>query len=105
MAKYYFRWQWNPQITITNPEERAKLLFSLLEMTKQDLQTGKLKDWGTVPGESSGYAIKEVASETDLLTDSLKFMPYVNFEVKPVLTVDQTLESIKKAVAEAQAKK
>jgi hypothetical protein len=101
MAKYYFRWQWNPQITITNPEERAKLLFSLLEMTKQDLQTGKLKDWGTVPGESSG----EVASETDLLTDSLKFMPYVNFEVKPVLTVDQTLESIKKAVAEAQAKK
>ena len=105
MAKYYFRWQWNPQITITNPEERAKLLMSLLEMTKQDLQAGKLKDWGTVPGESSGYAIKEVASESDLLIDSLKFMPYVNFDVKPVLTVDQTIEAFKKAAAESQAKK
>jgi len=69
------------------------------------LQSGKLKDWGTVPGEASGYAIKEVASETDLLTDSLKFMPYVNFDVKPILTVDQAIESFKKAAAQAQAKK
>lgn len=105
MAKYYLRWQWNPQITITNPEERAKLLFSMLEMTKQDLQSGKLKDWGTVPGETTGYAIKEAASETDVLTDAVKFLPYINFEVKPVLTVDQTVEALKKAVAQAQAKK
>jgi hypothetical protein len=105
MAKYFFTWHWNPQITITNPEERAKLLFSLLEMTKQDLQSGKLKDWGTVPGEAAGYAVKEAASEADVLTDSLKFMPYVIFDVKPVLTVDQTIEAFKKAAAEAQAKK
>jgi hypothetical protein len=31
-------------------------------------------------------------------------MPYVNFEVKPILTVEQTEESIKKAVVAAQAK-
>jgi len=105
MAKYYLRWQMNPQITITNPEERAKLIMSLLEMTKQDLQAGKVKDWGTVPGEASGYAIKEAASEIDILTDAVKFMPYVNFDVKPVLTVDQTMEAFKKAAAEAQAKK
>lgn len=31
-------------------------------------------------------------------------MPYIEFEVKPILTADQTIESIKKAVAMAQAK-
>jgi hypothetical protein len=105
MAKYYLRWQMNPQITITNPEERAKLLFSLLEMTKQDLQAGKLKDWGCFPGETCGYAIREAASEVDIATDTMKFVPYVIFEVKPVLTVDQIIEAFKKGLAEAQAKK
>jgi len=31
-------------------------------------------------------------------------MPYVDFDVKPVLDVDQVIESIKKAAAAAQAK-
>jgi len=104
MPKFYLKWQINPQWTPATPEERVKLWLSLLEMVKADIQTGKAKDWGNVPGEASGYSIREDASEADLFTALLKWMPYVAFEVKPVLTVDQTIESIKKAVVAAQAK-
>ena len=104
MSKFYVRWQLNPQWTPATPEERVKLWLGLLEMVKADFQTGKVKDWGNVPGEARGYTIREDASEADLFTALLKWMPYVNFEVRPVLTIDQTVESIKKAVATAQAK-
>ena len=105
MPKYYVKWEMKPQMTPAAPGETLKLLLSLLEMTKQDMQAGKVKDWGVVPGESCGYSIIERPSELDFATDSLKWMPYVKFEVKPVLTVDQATESIKKAAAAAQAKK
>ena len=105
MSKFYVRWQINPQMVPSAPEERRKLLVSMLEMSKQDMKAGKLKDWGNVPGESRGYSIMEEASETDLLTGLLRFMPSVTFEVRPVLTVDQTLEAYKKAAAAAQGKK
>jgi hypothetical protein len=105
MPKYYVKWEMRPQMTPSAPEETFKLLLSLLEMTKQDMQTGGVKDWGVVAGESCGYSIVELPSEVDFATNSLKWMRYVNFEVKPVLTVDQSVESIKKAAAAAQAKK
>jgi len=52
---------------------------------------------------SCGYAFSEL-SDADLNTALLKYMPYVSFDVKPVLTVDQTIENIKKAVAAAKAR-
>ena len=105
MSKFYVRWQTNPQMIPSIPEERRKVLLSLLEMVKQDIKAGKIRDWGNVPGESAGYLIMEEASETDLLASLLKFMPYVGFEVKPILNVDQTIEAYKRVVAAAQGKK
>jgi hypothetical protein len=104
MPKFYIKWQLNPQWTPATPEERVKLWLSLLEMVKPDIKAGKAKDWGCVPGEACGYTIREDANEVELFTALLRWMPYVNFEVKPILTVEQTEESIKKAVVAAQAK-
>jgi hypothetical protein len=81
-----------------NPEERVKLWLSMLEMVKTDLHAGLFKDWGICSDASCGYGFSEL-SEVDLYTALLKWMPYVNFDVKPVLTADQTIASIKKAVA------
>jgi len=105
MAKYYIRWQTNVQSLPATSEERAKLGMSLAGMVKQDIQGGKMKDWGAVPGEHIGYCLMEVASEVDLATSLAKWWPYIIFEVMPVITVDQYIESIKKMVAEAQTKK
>ena len=99
MPKFYVKWQLDPAKTPADPEERAKGWLSMLEMVKADMKAGVTKDWGCAAGGACGYAINEAPSETELFTRLLKWMPYVQFEVTPVLTVDQTIESIKKAVA------
>ena len=102
MPKFYIKWQMEPTLVPVGAEERVKGWLSMLEMVKADVEAGITKDWGCVAGGSSGYSISEAASETELFTRLLGWMPYVHFEVEPVLTVDQTIESIKKAAAAAK---
>ena len=101
MPKSYIRWQLNPLETPKTPEERVKRWLSMSQMVKDGLKAGTLKDWGMCSDGSGGYAFSEL-SEADLYTQLLKWMPYVNFDIKPVLTVDQVIESIQKAVATAK---
>lgn len=82
----------------TNPEERVKLWISMLELVKADLKSGALNDWGMCSDASGGYALVETDEKT-LYTTILRWMPYIIFNIKPVLTVDQIIESIKRAVA------
>ncbi|MBP1610734.1 MAG: hypothetical protein H6Q04_2969 [Acidobacteria bacterium] len=104
MAKYYVRWQLNPQLIPLNPEERNKLWSPLLKLVKEDIKAGKIKDWGAVAGETCGYAIREESSEAELHAANLKWIPYVSFEANPVLTCDQLVELTQKALAAAKAK-
>jgi hypothetical protein len=98
MTKFYIRWQMDTTKIPVNPEERVKLWLSMLEMVKTDLNAGLFKDWGICSDASCGYCFSEL-SEVDLYTALLKWMPNIQFDVKPVLNVDQTIASIKKAVA------
>ena len=101
MSKSWVRWQLNPQFTPVDPVERVKLWLSMLDMVKADLKTGAFTDWGVCYDGSAGYALSELG-EQDLYEAMLKWMPYVEFDVKPVLDVDQTIESIQKLVAAAK---
>lgn len=102
MPKFYIKWQLDPNKVPANAEDMVKGWLSLLEMVKADMKTGEVKDWGSAAGGDWGYAVREAPSETELFTRLLKWIPYVHFEVTPVLTVDQTMESIKKAAAAAK---
>jgi hypothetical protein len=82
----------------TNVEERVKLWMSMLELVKTDIKSGALSDWGMCNDASGGYALAETDEKT-LHTMILRWMPYVHFDIKPVLTVDQIIESIKRAAA------
>jgi len=99
MPKFYITFQLNPLTVPVNPEERAKNWLSMLELVKADMRAGLIKDWGWCSDGSCGYTIIEVASEVDLFTALLRWIPYVEFNAKPVMTLDQTIESVKKAVA------
>ena len=101
MPKFFVKWQVDPTKIPANPEEMAKSWLAMLEMTKADINAGKLKDWGMDAGASWGYGIMQEASEAEVFTDLLKWIPYIQFEVTPVLTVEQVVESIKKAAAAA----
>lgn len=71
-------------------------------MVKADL-SGRVKtDWGMAAGGNFGYSIYEAANESEVFTNLAKYVPYIHFKVLPVLTVDQTIESMKKAIAVAK---
>ena len=99
MPKFFVKWQLNAMAMPADPEQRVKGWLSMLDAVKADIQTGRMKDWGMCCDASGGYTIIEAASETDLYTSLLKWIPYVDFDAKPVLTVDETIGSIKKATA------
>ena len=104
MPKFHVKWELNPHMTPASAEERVKLWLSMLEMVKKEMQTGKLVDWGHNGDSSGGYAVWDGVSEEEMFTSMLKYMPYVDFDSKPVLSVDETISSIKKAAAAAQNK-
>jgi len=101
MTKFYMRWQLNRMFTPTNPEERVKLWLSMLESTKADLKSGSLTDWGICSDSSAGYAFAETDEKT-IHAVILKWMPYVSFDIKPVISVDQVIANIKQAAAAAK---
>jgi hypothetical protein len=101
MTKYYMKWHLSHQFIPTNPEERIKLWMSMLEMVKADLASGALSDWGICSDDSGGYAFAETDEKT-LHTTIMRWIPYVSFDIKPVLTADQTIESIRRTVAMAK---
>jgi hypothetical protein len=103
MAKYHVKWELNPLTSPEDPEKRAKLWISMLEMVKSDLQAGRFRDWGAHVDINSGYCIAE-GTEVEVFASLLKWIPYVIFDVKPALSVDQVTETINRAVAQSKTK-
>lgn len=98
MAKFYMRWQLNQIFIPVNPEERIKNWLTMLEMVRADLKSGSLTDWGICNDLSGGYAFAE-GDEKAVHASVLKWSPYVLFDIKPVLNVDQNIANIKQVAA------
>ena len=103
MSKFYIRWWKNQNIIPTDPAEQAKLWMTLLEWVKAELKAGLLKDWGSCADAGSGYCIAE-SDDLSLQSQLLKYQPWIIFSVKPVLSADQTIESITRAGAAAKGR-
>jgi len=103
MPKFYIKWQLNPLMTPAKAEERVERWLEMLRIVEASLKDGTFTDWGMCSDASGGYAFSN-QSEADLYTSLLKYIPYVDFEVKPVLTSKQVIESIKKVMTGAQNK-
>jgi hypothetical protein len=108
VPKFYIKWQGRPQqLEAWKPEDIETSLKEWLSrsergkaacgMVKADLKVGNLKDWGCDLSGESGYAISEGLSETELSAVLQKYAQYIHFEVTPVLTADQFVESATKA--------
>jgi hypothetical protein len=105
MPKFLIKWKVNRQMMPTSPVECLKLLQSMSEMVKAGIKSGEIKDWGEYCDGSGGYAIGEGNDVVDLYASLTKWWPYIDFDAKPVLTIDQVIQSTNRAVAEAQKSK
>ena len=103
MTKFKIEWEKNPSMMPDDTVKMVKINLSLLEMVKADLKSGKLADWGVYCNAFSGYCFIE-GTEADIMPTLLRYMPYVLFDVKPAINVDQAIEAINKAVAESKPK-
>jgi len=88
MAKYLLLWELNPDKMPDDPKARGEGWLAFLDIIKQDLQAGIHKDWGCFVGETRGYTISE-EDEVELTKRMQSFVPFITFEVHPVMSVDQ----------------
>jgi len=94
MGKYLLLWEVDRTKVPVNPKERMAGWNVLLEMFKQDIKKGLVKDWGTFVGEEFGYAVDE-GSEVEVMNACQQYSPYVHFKVHPIASVSQVEEMIK----------
>jgi len=88
-------WKANDSLMPIDREERVKLIMSMLEGVKKDIASGELKMWGISSGGGNGYSISE-RSEKEIFAVVMKYTPYIQFEVKRMLSVDDMIDVMKK---------
>jgi hypothetical protein len=94
VTKYYVTWRIDPVFTPGTPEERTELWLSMLEMVKEDLESGRLTDWGICPDTYEGYAVAETDEKT-IRDSAQKWLPYISFDVRPVLSVEFAIGNLR----------
>jgi hypothetical protein len=99
MTKFLILWRVDSQTLPANPDECLKLLQETNEWMKAEMASGHIKDYGEYVDGSGGYAIAETDDITKLYGGLMEFWPYVEFDAKPVITIDQTIDWTNKIIA------
>jgi len=94
MTKFHIEWKGNVSMSSEEYANLPTITLSLLEMVKDSVKSNKVTDWGTYCDLRTGYMIME-GTQDEIMPELLKYMPYVLFDVKPVVNVDQAIEAIK----------
>lgn len=97
MPRYLMTWELDTTKIPVNPKERANAFLPMLQMVKQDMQSGLIKEWGTYIGEMKGFGVGE-GSEEEIAIMAQKYAPIVQFTTHPLATIDQ-MENLFKGMA------
>jgi len=95
MGKYLMLWEVDRTKVPVSPQERGAGWGAMLDMTKEDMEKGVIKDWGAFVGELNGYGIAE-GTEVEIGNMVQRYVPFVNFKVYPVASLSQVVEITKK---------
>jgi hypothetical protein len=94
MGKYLLLWEIDRTRVPVDPKERGIGWTILMEMVKQDMKKGLIKDWGAFVGELNGYVVEE-GSELEVMKAVQQFSPFVRFKVHPIGSISHVEEMIK----------
>ncbi len=87
MGKYLMLWEIDQSKVPLNREERAEAWKPMVDMVREGMKEGRIKDWGTFVGEMNGYSIAE-GTEAEIGAFNQQWVPFVNFKCFPVSSVD-----------------
>ena len=93
MTKFLILWESDMRVPV-DPKERITNWTMLLNMVKDDFKSGGLTDWGEFAGGGRGYSIAE-GTEQEIYMALSRYVPYVKFEVHPILSISQIEEMMK----------
>jgi hypothetical protein len=94
MGKYLMLWELDRTRIPVDRKERGVGFNMLIEMVKQDIKKGLIKDWGVFPGEHAGCSVVE-GNEVEIMNFVQQYTPFVYFKVHPIGSVAQVEEMIK----------
>jgi len=93
MGKYLVLWEVDQARVPIGPQERGAGWGALIDMVKEDLKKGMLKDWGAFVGEINGYSVYE-GTEVEVGNALQQYVPWVHFKVHAIASVDQVSEIV-----------
>jgi hypothetical protein len=98
MGRYFMTWEIDTNKVPISREERAAAWKPMIDMVKQGIEEGRIKDWGAFVGEMAGYSVAE-GTEAEIGTFNQNWVPFVSFKVHPVATVNDVEEMINSLTA------
>ncbi len=94
MGRFLVLWEIIEDRIPTSPQEIATGWSVMLELTKEDIKKGIVKDWGVVAGELGGFSVFE-GTELEIAKNLVRYAPYIRFQVKPIISASEAEEVIK----------
>jgi hypothetical protein len=94
MGRYLTLWEVDESKIPLDPQERKVGWLGAIEMTKQSMKEGLVKDWGSFLGETKGLTIFE-GTEEDVIKETMKYIPYFRFKIYPLVSIEKLEAAIK----------
>ena len=94
MARYLALWEADYARIPVDPKERKAGWTVLLDMVKQDLKKGLIKEYGVFVGAPNGFSVME-GTEVEVSAAIQKYIPFFTYKVFPVASIDQVEQVIK----------
>ena len=98
MPKYLMLWEIDTSKVPIGREDRAAAWGPMMEIVKQGIKEGRIKDWGGFVGEMNGYSIAE-GTEAEISAFNQQWVPFVSFKTYPIASVgdvEKVVESLSK---------
>ena len=93
-GRYLVLWEMDQSKIPVDPKVRGAAWAPLVQMVKQDMQTGLTISWGAFVGTTKGYTLAE-GTVQEIHNALHRYVPFVIFTVYPIVTIDQVGVTIK----------
>jgi hypothetical protein len=91
---YLILWEANMSLFPSDQQERVKAIMVMAERVKKDVDSGDTKLWGINVAGGNGFSVSE-KSPKEVFGYLNTYTPYIKFEVRQMLTIDEMIEVMK----------
>ncbi len=97
MGRYLVLWEGDESKIPIDAAERQAGWLGAIELSKQYIKDGLIKEWECFAGQPNGFFIAE-GTEEEILKITINFMPFFRFKTTLLASIDQ-VEAVIKTIA------